>query len=138
MPVPNPLWLIPMLFLAAGPALADSPPMVGFASGSARLTPRDEAVLDAAIPWLRAAGAESVYIDGYADRAGSARANLRLSRRRAEAVRASLIRRGFPADRIEIRAFGETRPLIETADGIPEPQNRYAIILINRMSPPTG
>ena len=41
------------------------------------------------------------------DAAGSADANLRLARRRGEAVKAALVRRGVPAGAIDIDARGE-------------------------------
>jgi len=126
-----------MLLLASAPVMASGPPMVWFESGSARLTPLGERILDWAIVWLRSVGAQEIHVDGYADRVGPGLANLRLSRRRAETVRDGLVRRGFPEDRVRIRAFGETEPLIETADGVSEPQNRYAIVVIERMTPPT-
>jgi outer membrane protein OmpA-like peptidoglycan-associated protein len=50
-------------------------------------------------------------------------ANLELSRRRAKAVEAYLRARGVTVP-ITIGAFGETRPLVETADGTAEPRNR--------------
>ncbi len=136
MRAPKPLWLIPMLILAASPAAARTPPMFFFQSGSARLTAQHEMLLDDAMRWLRTVGAETIYVDGFADRVGSVAANLRLSRQRAEAVRAGLIRRGFPADRITLRAFGESRPIVDTADGVPDENNRHSVILIRTMSPP--
>jgi outer membrane protein OmpA-like peptidoglycan-associated protein len=133
----KPFWLFPVLLLAAGPAEASGPPLILFDTGSVRLSEQAEALLDWTITWLRQADAERVSVGGNADRVGSAAANQRLSRRRAEAVRDALVRRGFPADRIEVRDFGETRPLIETADGVAERQNRYAIVMIERMAPPS-
>ena len=109
--------------------------MVFFETGSARLSQMAEMVLDDAMRWLRSAGAEHIWVGGYTDSVGSEAANLRLSRRRAETVRDSLARRGFPADRIEVRALGESQPLVETGDGVAEPQNRYAVVMIDRMSP---
>jgi outer membrane protein OmpA-like peptidoglycan-associated protein len=53
-----------------------------------------------------------------------------LSRRRAEAVREGLMRLGVPAERIQLEWLGESRPLVNTPDGVREPQNRYAILNI--------
>jgi OOP family OmpA-OmpF porin len=136
MRMPTPLWLMSMLVLAASPAAASTPPMVFFESGSARLSPLAEMVLDDGIRWLREAGAERIWVGGYTDRVGSPAANLRLSRLRAEAVREALVRRGYPASQIEIRALGESQMLVDTADGVAEAQNRYAIVMIERMTPP--
>jgi outer membrane protein OmpA-like peptidoglycan-associated protein len=52
-----------------------------------------------------------------------------LSRRRALAVRAALIAAGVEPGRISIAAHGERRPLVATADGVPEAQNRFVTIL---------
>jgi outer membrane protein OmpA-like peptidoglycan-associated protein len=47
-----------------------------------------------------------------------------LSQRRADSVRSYLAGRGIPDGSIATEAFGESRPLVETADGVREPQNR--------------
>ena len=47
-----------------------------------------------------------------------------MSQERADAVRAYLIARGIPKANIVTHAFGESQPLIETKDGVKEPQNR--------------
>lgn len=112
----------------AAPAAATDPNIVFFASGSASLDARGEAILDGTVQWLRRGEAPRVRLGGSADRVGSAAANRRLARRRAEAVRDALLRRGFPAGAIAVEAYGETRPLVETDDGIAEPQNRYVYI----------
>jgi OmpA-OmpF porin, OOP family len=53
-----------------------------------------------------------------------------LSRRRADAVAAELVRRGVPKSEIFVTAFGETHPLVPTADGVREPQNRRVEIIL--------
>ena len=88
------------------------------------------AALDAEADTLLKAGQASVAIEGHSDRSGPAGANLRSSRRRAEVVRDYLIAKGVPADRIVVRAWGEARPLIATADGVREPQNRRVDVRI--------
>jgi len=41
-----------------------------------------------------------------------------------------LIRRGIARQDISVTAFGETRPLVATADGAREPQNRRVEIIL--------
>ena len=69
-------------------------------------------------------GSASVTLAGHADKSGSASYNVGLSQRRADAVREYLVGRGVPEGVISTEAFGESRPLVETADGVREPQNR--------------
>jgi phospholipid transport system substrate-binding protein len=47
-----------------------------------------------------------------------------LSVRRADAVRSALIQKGVPAAAIQTVGRGQTNPLVPTADGVREPQNR--------------
>lgn len=69
-------------------------------------------------------------VEGHADKSGANAYNMGLSERRAQAVRDALIQRGWPAERIEIRAMGEEEPLVETADGVREPANRRVRIAL--------
>jgi outer membrane protein OmpA-like peptidoglycan-associated protein len=122
--------------LAPSPAAASGPPVISFEPGSARLSALAELQLDYAVRWLRETipllpGPSHINLESSADRVGSAAANVRLSRRRGEAVRAALVHRGFHPSSIAILAFGESGMLrIETADGVAEPMNRYVAVMI--------
>ena len=65
-----------------------------------------------------------ISVVGHTDRAGDSAYNLALSERRAIAVIRRLVEYGVPEATIQIRARGETQPLINTEDGLKEPQNR--------------
>jgi len=67
---------------------------------------------------------------GHADRSGSDRYNMALSIRRANAVKAALVRAGIPENQIAVLGKGEAEPLVPTADGVREPQNRRVEILL--------
>ena len=69
-----------------------------------------------------------IEVAGHTDSTGTPAYNLALSRRRAEAVAAELVQRGVAKQAIDIQAFGESKPLVATADGVREPQNRRATI----------
>jgi iron complex outermembrane receptor protein len=71
-----------------------------------------------------------IEVDGYTDLSGTAQYNQRLSVRRAETVRTELVKDGVPAGEIGIHGFGETHPLIPTAKGVREPQNRRVEIIL--------
>ncbi len=65
---------------------------------------------------------------GHADRAGPSDYNIRLSQRRAQAVKDALVKAGYPANRIAIEAKGEADPIVPTEDGVRQPQNRRAVV----------
>jgi outer membrane protein OmpA-like peptidoglycan-associated protein len=71
-----------------------------------------------------------IEVNGYTDTSGTPQYNLRLSVRRAESVRAELIRDGVPANAIDIHGYGETHLLVPTGPGVREPQNRRVEIII--------
>ncbi|MGN6637640.1 MAG: DUF6089 family protein [Mucilaginibacter sp.] len=58
-------------------------------------------------------------LDGYTDNRGKAEANLKLSRERANAVKAYLVKKGVNASRIEAFGYGEAEPIAsnKTAEG---------------------
>ena len=109
--------------------MAVSPFVVFFAPDSTRITGSFGVMLDNAVATFRAHNVRQVRIVGHADRAGPAQYNQDLSRRRAEAVRAELIRRGYSGAFI-IEARGEENPLVETDDGVAHMENRRVEIIM--------
>jgi OmpA-OmpF porin, OOP family len=87
-------------------------------------------VRQAAAGFKNSQGVTRIEATGHADRSGTPAYNMKLSERRAEAVRAELIAQGVPANAITIAAKGETQPLVQTADGVREPQNRRVEIVL--------
>ena len=73
---------------------------------------------------------------GHADRSGPPAPNMRSGRKRAEAVQAYLAARGVPGAAMTVVSHGEWQPLIPTADGVREPQNRRVEIIVTL--PPGG
>ncbi|MBN2894296.1 MAG: OmpA family protein [Campylobacterales bacterium] len=75
---------------------------------------------------MRSQSEASVIIVGHTDDVGSQRYNLKLSKARAEAIKAFLIGNGIDAKRIETRADGEAKPAASNADESGRTQNRRA------------
>ncbi|QEO16548.1 OmpA family protein [Acetobacter vaccinii] len=73
------------------------------------------------------------YTDNSAARPGPAgqKYNLGLSVRRAQSVKAELIRDGVPAAAIDIHGYGEAHPLVPTGPNTREPQNRRVEIILH-------
>ncbi|HEY4165156.1 MAG TPA: OmpA family protein, partial [Reyranella sp.] len=75
-------------------------------------------------------GSARITATGHADRSGPENYNMALSLRRANAVKDALVRDGVPATAISVIGKGETQPLVPTADGVREPQNRRVEIVL--------
>jgi len=123
-------------FAAPPPPPPPPPPvareyLVFFDFDSSQITPEAMSVLRTVADNVPKANAQAVRAIGHADRSGPDRYNQRLSLRRAEAVKAQLIQLGVPANEISIEGRGETDPLVPTADGAREPQNRRVQILLD-------
>ena len=88
------------------------------------ITPEAASILDNAISNYQNCGNAQVMLAGHADRSGSASYNVGLSQRRADSVKAYMTARGIGAGVISTEAFGESKPRVETADGVRELQNR--------------
>jgi outer membrane protein OmpA-like peptidoglycan-associated protein len=71
-----------------------------------------------------------IEVNGYTDLSGTAAYNQKLSVRRAQSVEAELVRDGVAASEISIHGFGESNPLVPTAKGVREPQNRRVEIIL--------
>jgi outer membrane protein OmpA-like peptidoglycan-associated protein len=56
--------------------------------------------------------------------------NQKLSVRRAQTVRTELVRDGVAESEISIHGYGESNPLVPTARGVREPQNRRVEIIL--------
>lgn len=97
---------------------------VNFEPGSVRLTPDSITILDNAAASLNAWGEVRVEVAGHTDSSHSAAFNLELSRRRAEAVRAYLVKKGVRAERLTARGYGESQPVADNRTAAGRMQNR--------------
>jgi outer membrane protein OmpA-like peptidoglycan-associated protein len=84
---------------------------VHFETGSARIQKRSYPLIDQiAVMVKEHPEVGHIRVEGYTDNVGPPDLNLRLSRERAESVRAALIERGVPPHRLRAQGFGETHP----------------------------
>jgi outer membrane protein OmpA-like peptidoglycan-associated protein len=123
----------PAPVVAPAPAAAPAPArtyLVFFDFDRADLTDRARQIIAEAAQAVTSTGTTRIEVAGHADRSGTPQYNQRLSMRRAEAVAAELARRGVARSAMSIQAFGESRPLVPTADGVREPQNRRVEIVL--------
>ena len=106
--------------------------LVFFDWNKATLTAEARRVIGDAAQAYKASGKATIVATGYTDLSGSPAYNQKLSVRRADAVKAELVRLGVPATAITAIGRGESNPLVPTADGVREPQNRRTEIQIQK------
>ena len=114
---------------APAPAAAPSF-MVFFDWDRSDLSPQARQTLQQVASTYRQRGSARVVATGHADRSGPDDYNMALSLRRANTVKNALVGDGVPATAISVVGKGETQPLVQTADGVREPQNRRVEIVL--------
>ena len=119
----------PAVAAAAAPVASARTFLVFFDWSKEDLTDRARQIIGEAAS-ARGQGVTRIEVNGFTDRSGPADYNVQLSIRRANAVAAELVRRGVPRNEIVTRGFGEANPLVPTADGVREPQNRRVEIIL--------
>lgn len=87
----------------------EADPLFGFDKSAIRADQR--LLLDELVASIDGAEVLSISVIGHADRIGSRAYNQKLSKRRAESVRAYLASKGVSADRIQMEARGEDAPV---------------------------
>lgn len=108
------------------------PAEVMFRTGSAKLIPRAKAKLDELAAALENLGPDQEFvIEGHTDSRGGAAYNQRLSKRRANAVRAYLISQGVDSDRVVARGHGENEPIASNAEAEGRAENRRVEVVVS-------
>lgn len=92
------------------------------------ITTEADRVLTEATDTAKSTGSAAVRIVGHTDTSGSPAYNQRLSECRAGAAKANMVGKGIPEGAISTSGRGESDLMVQTGDGIKEPQNRRATI----------
>jgi outer membrane protein OmpA-like peptidoglycan-associated protein len=128
-PPPAPVAEAPQPPPPAQPELARSY-LVFFDWNSAQVTPEGANIIREAATNAKTLNVTRLEVTGHADRSGSPAYNQKLSLRRAQAVKNALVQLGVPDNEISVVGKGESAPLVPTADGVREPQNRRVEIVL--------
>jgi OOP family OmpA-OmpF porin len=104
--------------------------LVFFDWDRADLTDRARQIIAEAAQATQRVQTTRIEVAGHTDSSGTAQYNQGLSVRRAQTVAAELVRLGVPRAAINVQGLGETQPLVQTAKGVREPQNRRVEIVL--------
>ena len=117
---------------AAPPPAAPMAPsfMVFFDWDRSNLSAQALSTIKQAADVYKTKGSARITATGHTDKSGPESYNMALSLRRANTVKDALVREGVPATAIAVVGRGESQPLVQTADGVREPQNRRVEIVI--------
>ena len=129
-PPPPPVAAAPPPPPPAPPPAAAKQFVVYFEFDKSNLTPEGAKVVSDAAAAFRAGGSAQVAVAGYTDLAGTQQYNIGLSKRRADTVRAALVKSGVPNNVISESWHGKENPAVPTPDGVREPRNRRVEIML--------
>jgi outer membrane protein OmpA-like peptidoglycan-associated protein len=97
---------------------------ITFETGKSEITPESEQILMGAHKTLMTYSDISVEISGHTDNVGSKESNIRLSQRRADAVKDWLVAKGINAERITAIGYGPDEPRVPNTTAENKRQNR--------------
>jgi OOP family OmpA-OmpF porin len=86
---------------------------VQFESNSSELTAGSSEALDKAVASMNQYDHLRIEIQAHTDNTGDAVYNQSLSQKRAESVRDYMVDKGIAADRMEVKGYGESKPIAD-------------------------
>jgi outer membrane protein OmpA-like peptidoglycan-associated protein len=101
-----------------------------FASDKAELLPDAQTKLDQVAQALMATKSRKIIVEGFTDSRGTDSHNVDLSKRRAEAVRAYIVSRGYDSDLISSEGMGKAQPVADNASAEGRANNRRVEIVV--------
>lgn len=101
-----------------------------FKSGTAELTEESKKALPQVLQTIKARNSNDISVVGHTDRAGDADKNTKLALTRAKETAEMIMKLGVDPKIINIESHGEENPIVPTADGVSEDQNRRVEITV--------
>lgn len=95
-----------------------------FATSSHEIDPQSFSELDEWAGFLKSEPDLRIELSGHTDNVGSEEYNLKLSRKRADAVAQYLIGKGIEQRRITVNGYGSTRPYVDNTTAERRRRNR--------------
>ena len=100
-----------------------------FARGSAVLKKGSGKVLDTVAADLKK-NDNKFTVQGHTDSTGTEAGNMKLSQKRADAVKAALVKRGIKAERIRTKGYAAKRPVVKDAKTAADHQKNRRVVIV--------
>lgn len=104
-----------------------------FETDSARITPAAQQNVDDLIQIIQAYPSLAIRIEGNTDSTGDDAINDPLSARRAEAVKAALVKAGIEANRVATRELGDSKPVASNETAAGRQKNRRIDVIVIKL-----
>ena len=95
------------------------------------IKPEAGAILDRLVAFMNENKDKKVNLSGHTDNIGTDAYNQKLSERRANSVRAYIVKKGVDASRVSAQGFGETKPIADNKTKEGRAKNRRVEIKVN-------
>ena len=103
---------------------------IEFETGSANIKPASYKLLNEIFESAVVAEGLKIGVYGHTDNSGSDDVNIPLSEKRAEAVKAYLLKKGLPSTRIEAKGYGSVKPIADNNTQAGKSKNRRVEIVL--------
>jgi len=100
-----------------------------FDTGSATIKKGSGKLLDQLVPELQKSQGKFT-VQGHTDSRGTYDGNMKLSQKRADAVKDALVKRGIDPKRIRAKGYGSSRPVVKDAVTPAEYQQNRRVVII--------
>ena len=107
---------------------------VYFSTGSTKITLKSFKPLDEVSEILKAHTNANLAVEGHTDNTGSVVTNKKLSQKRADAIKAYLVKKGIDASRLTATGYGSEKPIAENKTAKGKAQNRRVEMLSTYVS----
>ncbi|WP_243373646.1 OmpA family protein [Geotalea sp. SG265] len=108
---------------------------IQFATGKNDIQPKYDKEIRKVADYMKKYPTVKGVIEGHTDNVGSAAANMKLSQRRADAVRSYLVKKfGIAPDRLTAKGFGMTRPIADNTTEEGRQQNRRITAVLDSVT----
>jgi sulfatase modifying factor 1 len=101
---------------------------INFDIGKAIVKPESYPIIEQIMSYLKEHPQMKIVIEGHTDNTGSDVLNMTLSDKRAQSIKAELVKRGIDTSRMETKGYGSSKPVADNKTAAGRTQNRRVTI----------